>query len=55
MKFALIMTSLIDIGSDILYTATSYFYKEEMRYFSYAIIFMPTIIFYLYDCWSFSN
>jgi hypothetical protein len=49
------LTSLIDIGSDILYTATSFYYFELMRYVSYAIIFMPTLIFYFYDSWYFSN
>jgi hypothetical protein len=55
MKFTIIITSLIDVGTDIIYTTSSFFYFEWMRIFSYIFIFLPTIIFYFYDCWSNSN
>jgi hypothetical protein len=55
MKFAIIITSVIDVGTDFIYTSSSFFYYEWMRQISYIIIFLPTIIYFIVDCWGSSK
>jgi hypothetical protein len=55
MKFAIIITSVIDVGTDFIYTSSSFFYYELMRQIYYIIIFLPTIIYFIVDCWGSSN